>query len=432
QVLGFAIDFERGDGHGADGAMEDFFKVELAVAVAIDLVIVPDHGRVGIVADDIALLRFNGFQPFVRDRRIGVLGVVHQLRADVAALGGVDATQVRFACTVLGVLAHAQVHQPVVNHRGGNDLVAGAAAAQDVFRFLGVGVELPEQLRLAVLALVGAEAVQVTVATGEHHLRHATQHAIGGRRPLTVQDVGARRLVGPDQLASVLIQADEAGGIGGGQVDVAFVHAVGGADKEQIANRRDRATAHVVLGDAQLFHHVVDPDDVGFVGGFRHFAGEGAIVFAVVEALSIQALHFATAGDEPQAFAFHQRRAADALQRPVVHAAGGQLFAAVLPEELAVALAEGQQAAQVDVGRVALQPAAAVIGAHVNLAAGDHRVAVGLRAQPRNPLDVFTGTSHPFAGFVVELADVPRLGQVLHRGSVVAGRRATARGPIVG
>src|SRR5690606_26225034 len=208
--------------------------------------------------------------------------------------------------------------------------------------------------------------------------------------------------------------------------------AVGGADKEQIANRRDRATAHVVLGDAQLFHHVVDPDDVGFVGGFRHFAGEGAIVFAVVEALSIQALHFATAGDEPQAFAFHQRRAADALQRPVVHAAGGQLFAAVLPEELAVALAEGQQAAQVDVGRVALQPAAAVIGAHVNLAAGDHRVAVGLRAQPRNPLDVFTGTSHPFAGFVVELADVPRLGQVLHRGSVVAGRRATPLGPIVG
>ena len=51
-------------------------------------------------------------------------------------------------------------------------------------------------------------------------------------------------------------------------------------------------------------------------------------------------------------------------------------------------IVEGQQAAQVDVRRIALQPAAAVVGADVHLAVGDDRVAVGLRAELGDPLDV--------------------------------------------
>ena len=140
-----------------------------------------------------------------------------------------------------------------------------------------------------------------------------------------------------------------------------------------------------MLRDAQLLHHVEVPDDVGFVFVVVDFFLVRAVVLAVVEALGVEAADFAAAGDEPQPVAFHQRRAADALQRPVVDAAGRQLFAAVLPEEFAVLDVEAQQAAQVDIGRVPLEPAAAVVGADVHLAVGDDGVAVGLRAELAPP-----------------------------------------------
>ena len=137
-----------------------------------------------------------------------------------------------------------------------------------------------------------------------------------------------------------------------------------------------------------LLHHVELPDDVGFVLAGVLFILVGAVVLVVVKALGVEADDLAAAGDEPQPVPFDAGRAADAHQRPIVHAAGGQLLARVLPEELAVGFVEAQEHAQVDRGRIALQIAGAVVGADVDLAVGDDRVAVGLRAEPGDPLDV--------------------------------------------
>ena len=131
----------------------------------------------------------------------------------------------------------------------------------------------------------------------------------------------------------VLVHHEEAGCIGGGDVVVLDVDAVGSVDEEQVAGVGDRATAHVVLRDAQLLHHVEDPDDVGFVVGRDWFVRVGAVVLAVVETFGVEAADFAAAGDEPEPVALDQRRGADALLRPVVDAAGRQLLAASAARE---------------------------------------------------------------------------------------------------
>ena len=49
------------------------------------------------------------------------------------SLAGVDGPEVADAFAVLGVLAHADVDLVLPHHGGGDDLVGGAAPAQDVF-----------------------------------------------------------------------------------------------------------------------------------------------------------------------------------------------------------------------------------------------------------------------------------------------------------
>ncbi len=166
-------------------------------------------------------------------------------------------------------------------------------------------------------------------------------------------------------LAVLLVHREEAGGVGGRDVDVVEVDAVGGADEQHVADAADRATAHVVLGDAHLGHHVVPPDDVGFVLVLVRLGRVGAVVLAVVKTVGVQADDFAPVGDVPQAIALAIGRAADALLRPIVHAALRQLGVGVLPEELARLLVEAQQAAQIDRGRIPLDVAGAVVGADV-------------------------------------------------------------------
>ena len=61
-----------------------------------------------------------------------------------------------------------------------------------------------------------------------------------------------------------------------------------------------------------------------------------------METLGVEAANLAAARDEPQPFLFHERRAANAFERPIVYAASRQLFAAVLPEKLAVLFIERQ------------------------------------------------------------------------------------------
>ena len=97
------------------------------------------------------------------------------------------------------------------------------------------------------------------------------------------------------------------------------------------------------------------------------------VVLAVAKTLGIEAHDLAAIGDDPQPLAFDQRRAADALVGIVQGPTGGKLFAGKLPVELAVALAEAEQTAQVHLRRVAFEPARPVIGGTEDFAVGDDR-----------------------------------------------------------
>src|SRR3954468_10635188 len=83
-------------------------------------------------------------------------------------LGQVDAPEVADAGLVLGILADADVDAVLVDDRGGDEVVARAAAGQLVLGVLGVAVELPDQL-----AAAGVERIDPAVAAGEDDLRLA-------------------------------------------------------------------------------------------------------------------------------------------------------------------------------------------------------------------------------------------------------------------
>jgi hypothetical protein len=145
-----------------------FLPGDLAVAVLVEIAVVPDDARVGVVHCDFAVLFDHGLEATVGDGlALASFHFHRQFGADVAPLGGIDAPQVTFPFAVFGVLPDRHIHQAFINDRGGDQLVPRAAAAENVLRGLGIGVELPEQLGLAVLPLVGLEAVEVAVAAGE-------------------------------------------------------------------------------------------------------------------------------------------------------------------------------------------------------------------------------------------------------------------------
>ena len=113
-----------------------------------------------------------------------------------------------------------------------------------------------------------------------------------------------------------------------------LVHAVAGDDEQRVADDQRRAGRQVVREDAQLLHHVEPPD---------HVAVGLAVVLLVLHAavaggqpVRAEAEDLAAVGDDPEAVALDDGAGADALVRPVVDAAGLQLVADVLPEELAV------------------------------------------------------------------------------------------------
>jgi hypothetical protein len=61
-----------------------------------------------------------------------------------------------------------------------------------------------------------------------------------------------------------------------------------------------------------------------------------------MEPLCVETTYFAAVCDKPKAISFHQWCAADSLEWPIMHTAGDQLFAAVLPQKFASLFIERQ------------------------------------------------------------------------------------------
>ena len=156
------------DGHRTTGAVHGRFKL-----FRIGANVVPECGRIRIVAFKITIFGHQSLQAFVRDRFLGRFRVVDQGGAHIAAFGRIDAPQVSTPFAVLWVFAHSHVDQAIVDHRRGDDVIARRRTAQHVGRIFGIAIELPEQLRLATFA-GGIKAVEPAVPAAEQYLAYAT------------------------------------------------------------------------------------------------------------------------------------------------------------------------------------------------------------------------------------------------------------------
>ena len=249
----------------------------------------------------------------------------HGLVGHVSRHRRVERPEVADTLAVLGVLAHADVDAVVEDHRRGDDVVLGTAGTQGVHAALGVGVELPEQL-----AALGLEGIDPAVAAAEHDLGPALHDPVGRVRPVAVDDVLAGKVALPDELARVLVEGDEARGPRRWDVHVALVHAVRGGRVEEITYDQRRAGRQVVGEHVQLPHHVELPDHVS-VARILVLLGGDAFVLARLQAVGAEADDLGLVRGVVEPLAFHERRGADALLRPIVDAARGQLVGEHLP-----------------------------------------------------------------------------------------------------
>ena len=276
------------------------------------------------------------------------------------------------------------------------------------------GLRSNSQSFLPDLRLVAAHPA---VALADHDLHGVANLSDRGRRPLAVQDLLAGGRVLPHQLPGRLVERDDRGRLRRGHVDVALVLAVRRADVEQVLEHDGRGVRHVVLHHAELVHHVVAPDDVGVGLARLLLVLERAVVLALVaESLDVDRHHLAAVRHVVRDAILDERRRAHALEGPVVRAARRQLVVHRLPEELAVGLAEGHQDALVSLDRRILHRF--VVRAHEHDAVGDDRVAVGLRPELRDPLDVLLRL------------DVPARRQPLHARNEIAIGRAAPHRPV--
>ena len=143
-----------------------------------------------------------------------------------------------------------------------------------------------------------------------------------------------------------------------------------------------------------------------------------------------QAQDLAAVRDNPEPIALDQRRAADALLG-IVEEPVSDLFAGKLPLEPAVALAETEQAAQIDFRRVSLEPAGAVVGGAEDAAAGHHRRAVSSSSRAGQPSEC-SWPSRPASGPSVA-SNFPTFhstGRFLPSGVLFRSRRAAPLRPV--
>ena len=231
-----------------------------------------------------------------------------------------------------------------------------------------------------------------------------------------MEDVLAGIVALPDELAVGFVDGDEGWGFGGRWRSVLFVDAVAGAGENEVAADDGRARGEVVGVDAELAHHVEDPDEVGVLFVLVPFVGQRAVVFVVVEAGGVGADELTAVADVVDAVALDAGVGGDALLGPIDRGAAGQLVVRGLPEQLAGLLVEAEEAAFVAFAVGA--EVAAVVGADVDVAGGDDRRAVGGGAERGDPLHVRV------------FVEIPLLWYAGGCGGGVAVRCAAEHGPV--
>src|SRR5688572_11841855 len=97
------------------------------------------------------------------------------------------------ALIVFRILADADIHLVVVDHRGREEVILRPLGAQNVYGRLGVAIKLPDNT-----AVLGIETVHPAVAARKDHLRFAVGLSPHGVGPLAVHDVAAWIILGPD------------------------------------------------------------------------------------------------------------------------------------------------------------------------------------------------------------------------------------------
>ena len=335
---------------------------------------------------------------------------------------------------MFGVLADGHVNTVLVKNGCRIDLARAFRGGVLVFFALGrIAVVFPGNLEIGGITFLywfRVERVTPAVATTEEHEFLSVHLTHRWRAPLAVEDVRADvRVVFGDEFAGLLVQGDEAGGVGRGDIDVGPVLAVGGAGVHQVVHDLHGAVRGVVRKNAEFVHHVIDPDDVGVVWTNLRFRFAGAddilrlvherTVVAVGEAFGVQADDLAAAGHQVNAITFHARRGEQAQTFPVVHFARGEFRDDELPEELTGLFVEAKQNAAV---ALVLRIAGVLV---------DDDVAVGLRAEPGHPLDVFGGAQVDLVGAGLGFARVEPVGQAPGRRiHVAAGVVAAPARPV--
>jgi hypothetical protein len=157
---------------------------------------------------------------------------------------------------------------------------------------------------------------------------------------------------------------------------VSFIHAIAGGGVDDAVDHQGRAGREIVWEHIGLGHEVVGPDHVAVNRARVLLVGHSVV--AVFEAGHVEGGDVGLVRGVVEAITLDERRGADALLGPVVHAARGEFRRRHLPDEIAGLGIKGHDHTLVALDRrVAV---ALVVGADEDTAARNHRSRVTLRA----------------------------------------------------
>ncbi len=198
---------------------------------------------------------------------------------DIALERCVDAFQPGFIFAPPAVTAAGDVETVLVEHGHAFD-IGGAEFGFAVFLvefvdiFLGgggVAIEPPDffegEDRIGGRVWGdGFKGIDHAIAAAEEDQVCAVNIAAGGGGPGAVEDTGADEFVIlGDELSGMLIQDDEAGGLGRADFEVGIIDSVSGIDVEVVTDDEGGAVGGVVGVGAGFLVDIEDPDDIRLV-----------------------------------------------------------------------------------------------------------------------------------------------------------------------